>query len=285
MSTLMRMLLICLLLGVVSCGDDSDLLDSYIAKEPKVLAVKIQDPEVRPGESIRMQILVGGRDIDQNMDNPVSWYIDDHPPIFLGTSAYNQEFIGQLPEDALNGEQWFDLPILARIQVGQKYLNAQKIVRVTNNPKGKNPVISGVQMAYLLEGQSKTNRALNGEQKVLPGSVKNIALTVLTDELAPGENEQLVYRWYVSTSKNSNGKLYVNNDTDDIEALLGKGTKASEIKVSVVFSTRGENSDASVQYGDYDIYVVVRDNAIDSTSSSEDRFGTDFLYFTLRLSE
>lgn len=232
-----------------------------------------------------MQILVGGRDIDQNMDNPVSWYIDDHPPIFLGTSAYNQEFIGQLPEDALIGEQWFDLPILARIQVGQKYLNAQKIVRVTNNPKGKNPVISGVQMAYLLEGQSKTNRALNGEQKVLPGSVKNIALTVLTDELAPGENEQLVYRWYVSTSKNSNGKLYVNNDTDDIEALLGKGTKASEIKVSVVFSTRGENSDASVQYGDYDIYVVVRDNAIDSTSSSEDRFGTDFLYFTLRLSE
>jgi hypothetical protein len=272
--------LICLAVGFFSCGE-SDLLDDYIADSPKVLAVKIQDPEARPGDPISMRLLVGGRNIDQDMDEPVFWFIDDESLLPLGESIYNQEFISQLPADDLNGEQWFDLPILSRIKIGSKFLNAQKIVRITQAPKAKNPVINGVQVTYLEGNRRVTDKVINGDTILLSAQVANIAFTALTDKLAPGENDELVFRWYVSASKNSNGLLYINDDSDVILALLGNGVKASERKPSAVFSLKGENSNGSIQTGIYDIYLIVRDNASKSNSSADDRFGTDFIYFTL----
>jgi hypothetical protein len=126
-----------------------------------------------------------------------------------------------------------------------------------------------------------TDQAFNGDQITLSPEVHNIALTASMAALAAGENESLVFRWYVSTSKNSGGKLYLNLDKDTIGDLLGSAAEASETKSSVVFSLRGEDADGAVQTGLYDVYLVVRDNAAAPQSAADDRFGTDFFYFTL----
>ena len=265
----------------LSCGD-SDLLDDYMIKAPRALSVRAQDPEGRPGGPLAMRLLVGGKDIDQTMDETVSWFFFDGQALPIGTAGYDQEFVTQIPDDALDDEaQWVDLIILANIQIGAKSLTAEKNIRITQNPVGKNPVISGVQIAYLDRGELETVDVGGGDQIEVASQVKNIAFTALTDQLAPGENDRLIFRWYVSTSKNSGGKLYINNDKDLALDLLGPGADASETKASAVFSLRGEFADGSIQSGIYDVYLVVRDNAAAPESEADERFGTDFIYFTL----
>ena len=274
------LMLLSSLLFFTACGEN-ELLEDYFVKDPRVLAVKIQDPEVSPADNVTMQMLVGGKDIDQNMAATVSWAIDDAEPIFLGTSDYTKVFETQAPPDALPKEHWYDLPILARVQVGPIFLNAQKILRVTRNPVAKNPVIAEVRLQYLNGGQRVEETVANGATMPLPIGPTNVAVTALTEELAPQQNDKLVFRWYISTSKDTDGKLYIQTDKKKIEALLGKGAKASENRPSAVFSLKGKDSKKAVQSGTYDLYLVVRDNAGNSKHQAEERYGTDFIYFTI----
>lgn len=265
---------------LAACGE-SELLDDYFVKEPRVLAVAIQEPEAKPSDTFSMRMLVGGKDIDQNMAATVLWAIDDVEPVPLGYSNYTQEFVSQIPADALEEDEWYDLPIFARIQVGQTYLNTQKVLRVTQNPVGKNPVISGVRLQYLNGTQRVEETVLSEDKIVLPVNIANVALTAMTEDLALKENEKLIFRWYVTTSKNTDGKLYIQTESNQIEAILGKGSKASEVRRSAVFSLQGKNNDKGVQSGIYDLYLVVRDNAADPQSQADERFGTAFIYFTI----
>lgn len=278
------LMLISGLLTLAACGE-SELLENYFVKKPRVLAVKIQDPEVKPQDTVTMRMLVGGKDIDQNMTATVLWAIDDVEPIPLGYSNYTQEFESQIVTETLREDEWYDLPIFARIQIRQKYLNAQKALRVTQNPVGKNPVISGVRLQYLNGAQRVEEMVLNEDTTkdpiVLPVSITNVALTAMTENPAQGENDKLIFRWYISTSKNTDGRLYIQTDSKQIEAILGKGAKASEIRPSAVFSLQGKGGNKGIQSGIYDLYLVVRDNAADPQSQADERYGTDFMYFTI----
>lgn len=271
---------IILVLG--ACGD-SDLLEDYFVDTPRILAVKIQDPEAQPGDSIAMKMLVGGRTISQQMTATVFWAIDDAEPELIDEAAYTQSVDYQIPIDALAAAQWFDLPIYARIQLEQKGLNAQKLVRITGNPTAKNPVISGVRLQYLREGQLDPQMIANGDTISIPADVSNVALTAQTEALPPGQNDKLVYRWYISLAADSAGILYIQREKKEIEALLGAGAKASERRRSAVFSLRGKDNDKNVQIGTYNLYLVVRDNATNPQSLADERYGTDFIYATLRV--
>jgi hypothetical protein len=265
----------------LSCGD-SDLQEDYFAQHPKVLAIKAEPPEVRPGEDVSLRLLVGGEAIDQNMDAPVDWFSGEEQAEMLGTAGYDEALTIGLPQDALDGGQsWVDLPIVARIEIGAKTYYGEKYIRIAEDPLGKNPIINAVDITYLLAEERATDQTFNGDQITITLEVRNIALTAQMAALAAGENESLVFRWYVSTSKNSGGKLYTNVDKDSIRELLGATAEASETKPSVVFSLRGEDADGTVQPGLYDVYLVVRDNAAAPQSAADDRFGTDFFYFTL----
>jgi hypothetical protein len=267
--------------SLLSCGD-SDLLEDYFVQKPRVLAIKVEAPEARPAEQVSMRILVGGRAIDQDMDTAVSWFFTDEQQGLVGTAGYDEALTVQVPANLLDdGAPWVDLPVLARLEIGSKALFGEKFVRITQDPIGKNPIINGVDIVYQLADERVTDQAFNGDQITIPSQVRNIALTASMEELAVGENDHLVFRWYVSTSKNSGGKLYLNVDKDVIGELLGPSEDASETKPSVVFSLRGKDAHGSLQTGLYDVYLVVRDNATAPQSAADDRLGTDFFYFTL----
>lgn len=267
--------------SLLSCGD-SDLLEDYLVQNPRVLAIKVEAPEARPAEQVAIRLLVGGQAIDQDMDTAVAWFFADEQQGLAGTAGYDEALTIQVPANLLDdGSPWIDLPVLARIEIGSKALFGEKIVRITQDPFGKNPIINGVDIAYQLADELVTEQAFNGDQVTISSQVRNIALSASMEELAVGENERLIYRWYMSTSKNSGGKLYVNLDKDVIGDLLGPSEDASETMASAVFSLKGKDAHGSLQTGLYDVYLVVRDNAAVPQSAADDRFGTDFLYFTL----
>ncbi|MGD9211791.1 MAG: hypothetical protein PVI90_13490, partial [Desulfobacteraceae bacterium] len=243
--------LIALIFLLSACGE-SDLLDPYFVKDPRILAVKIEDPEVMPGDTVSMRMLVGGKEIEQDMANTVIWAIDDVELEPLGVSGYTQEFTHQIPNDFLGDNEWYDLPIYASLQINEKNLIAQKLLRLTQDPVGKNPVISHVQIRYINADNTVQETVESGETYTLPQSAANVAFTAFTEDLLAGENDKLIYRWYVSTSKDTNGMLYVQEDEDKIENLLGDGVNASELFRSVVFSLKGEENDKDFQTGIYD---------------------------------
>lgn len=271
-----------LILLISACGD-TDILDGYLVKSPRILAVKTEDPEAAPQDVVSMRMLVGGQDIDQEMTATILWGIDDTEMEYIGESQYNdaQDFEYQIPADALGSEQWYDLPILARIEIDQKPLNAYKTIRITQDPRAKNPVITGVRVRYSSGADFEDQTVVNGADISLPASITNVALTALTQMLPPEANQKLVYRWYISLAKDTDGILYIQDEGDKIEALLGKGAEAAEDKPSAVLSLNGEESDDPIQTGIYDVYLVVRDNAENSQSLADERHGTDFIYFTL----
>ncbi len=274
-------LIICSL-TILACAD-SDLLEDYFVEAPRVLAIKAEDPEVSPFDTVTMRMLVGGEEIDQEMTNTVYWGIDDFELEDIGMSEYSDQvgFQYQIPADALGGEQWVDMPILARIEINGKGLNGYKAVRITRNPTAKNPAISGVRILYFTKGAIEEQTAADGDVITLPADAANVALTAQTETLPPGVNDKLVYRWYVSLAKDTDGMLYIQDEDKRVEELLGQGADASEGKKSAVFSLKGEDSDKEIQTGVYDVYLVVRDNAENSQSLADERYGTDFIYFTL----
>ncbi|MFH2066021.1 MAG: hypothetical protein ABIK15_12545 [Pseudomonadota bacterium] len=276
------LVVISLLMFLVSCGE-SDLPEDYISVNNKILAIRITEPEVMPGDTVRMKLLVSGKDMDQTSDIPVTWTVGSETDslFYQEDLPYNEEFQIEIPSDAVTGDAWVDVPVIATIVLDTKLLSSLKRFRITPNPVGMNPQISGVVAQWKSGTETHSRTIAAGETITVDSTVGNIALTVNTAELLAGANDVLVYQWYYTTSKNSDGMLEVNDDKDRIEEILGTGSMAAEFRQSVLLSLYGENGEGSYQKGTYNIYIVVRDNASQSNSRFEDRLGTDFYHFTL----
>ena len=266
---------------LMSCGDDG-LPEGYTVPEPRILAVRTEDPEVRPGDSVSMRMLMAGKKINQMMSNEVEWFLENDPPVSLGTSVYNQDFITEIPMGILSeDEDLLDVSIIAEIVVDNKTFFARKQMRITHDPVAKNPVITEIEVRYQIGDDRISEFIGNGDVIFVGDQIGEVSFTTHTGELAEGENERLIYRWYAADAKQGEGRIYAYKDEDITEKLLGEGAEPSESGRSVVFSLKGDENEGNLESGIYDVYLVVRDNAADSQSWEEDRFGTDFIWFTL----
>ena len=68
------MILSSLFFFLVSCGD-SELTEDYVSISNKILAIRIQESEARPGDTVSMKLVVSGKNMDQDSDIPVTWTI------------------------------------------------------------------------------------------------------------------------------------------------------------------------------------------------------------------
>lgn len=259
---------------LIAC-DDNDLPEDYIVLDSKIIAIKIEDPEVLPGDTVYMKLLIAKNNMDQNSEIPVTWIIGEDAD-YQVESKYSEGLKFAIPVDILEEEDSVDVPVIAMVTIDKKILFAEKIFRITNNPVGKNPVISGIKVDWKTDAGIQTKNITNGETITFGPDIENFACTSITEELPGSGNEKLVYKWYISKSSNNDKQIEVNDKKDEIEALLGEDTKAAEFKQSVVYSLTEEQ-------GTYSVYLVVRDNKINSSDSSLDRLGTDFYYFTVNV--
>ncbi len=281
-----RALWLVLLISLSACGD-SDLPEDYVAVAPRILALRITEPEVSPGDTVSMRLLVGGATVDQHSDMTVTWAVGwpENGVYLEGEAPYNTDYQVTIPPGILDalGEDAVDVNVTASVTVSGKTLSALKRMRICEHPVGRNPEITGVTANFLAEGVHETLALSDGDTLTVDSSGKTAAFTALTETLEDQANDTLIYSWYVSTSSVGPGNLYVYDDKDAIEALLGPGAMAAEFRPSVLYSLFGEDADGAWQKGQYNVYLVVRDNAGASSGAAEDRLGTDFFCFTLVL--
>ena len=272
-------------LTFASCSDD--LTPDYMSDNPKIHAIRIEPPEVRIGETVRMRVLMGGRTVDQNMTTPVDW---------MGAGylvPYNQEFViderfwatmsdEDIPEQYVT-QGWFDVPITVAITMDGKTLYAKKAMRVMETPLHGNPKILRVVAKYRLEGELITEYLENpGDVLSFQGAVPNhVGLTAIMEDIEITRNDKLIYRWYVSKSKTSGGELWAYTDDAAVESVFGPDADAEETEQSVLFSLKGEEGDEGFQNGTYDVCLIVRDKASNSESRENDRLGLDFFYVSI----
>ncbi len=276
---------------LVSCGGGEESIPEYMIDGPRVLAVAVEDPETVPGAEVAMRLLTGGRQVDQNQDQDVNWMVAFDPPVIC-VAAYNDPCVVMIPDasalsDYFAENSWFDIPVLSHTMIQGKNYYAEKMLRISDEPVGKNPEIETIDVSFIEAGVLKQDISIAeaGEEIRFQGDncPVNIAFTAVPAGLeAADDNDRLIFSWKVSLSKNgSSHRLYTNTDTSDVEKILGQGAKAADYRQSVVFSLRGKNRKSGIQYGVYDIYLIVRDKASDAQDRSEDRLGLNFFYFTL----
>lgn len=277
-------ILMFLSLFLISCGEDN-LPEDYEVSSCKILAVKVDEVESRPGDTVFMTLLVSGVFMDQDSLLPVTWQIGDAEDnvLYEEVVPYNEPFELDIPMDILADEARMDIPVTATVTIEGRSLSSFKRFRITQTPVGKNPQISSISIGYTVNGELNAQTVYFGDTITVYEDTKNVSLTAQTRELEAGANDTLVYRWYFTTSQNSSGSLEMNDQTDDIEVLLGKGVKAADYQQSIVLSLYGEKAEKDFQPGRYTVYLVIRDNAAQSNTTSEDRLGTDFYYFTLNV--
>lgn len=275
-----------LLLMLSACGD-SDLPEDYVAVAPRILAVRITEPEAAPGDTVSMRLLVGGATVDPHSGMTVTWTVGSpEGGLYLEADApYNTDYQVVIPPGILDalGEERVDVPVTASVAIAGKTLSVLKRMRITEHPVGRNPKITGVMADILEAGVHETLTLADGDTLTLDNSGQTAAFTALMETLDAPANDTLIYSWSVSTSSEGPGNLYVYDDKAAIEALLGSGAMAAEFRPSVLFSLFGEDAEGRWQQGHYNVYLVVRDNAGGASNAAEDRLGTDFFCFTLVL--
>ena len=271
----------------VSCSEE--MLPAYMVDTPKILGFQIDEPEVAPEKEakIKMKILVGGKNVDQKMENKVEWFKNPGEVDSKGFEVpYNQplemvlnnEIFQEAPKELLENYEkngWIDFPVTAGINIDGKNYNTMKILRITKKPLHKNPGILSVfykisGMDYFLSieeaGSIIKIPCINGE---LPES---IGFSAKTKSLEETENERHIFRWFVSLSKTGDGRMYLADKEEVIEKIMGKNIEASNLKQAAVFK---------IEEGLYDFYLIVRDKAENSTKRENDRLGQEFFYFTV----
>ncbi len=280
------------------CACDSNLTPDYMLDTPRIIALEATDPEVAPenNSTVAMRLIIGGKGIDQAMSTPVRWFADPMSNAESGIAAsYSEGFVLPLSQELFaephfatikaqyDTEGWADIPVTATITVSEKRYDAMKFLRLTKTPQHKNPKILGITAAYLQDtGRVETTVATEGETIGITAgtALKTIGFRALTEDVAVTGNDKLLYRWYITVAHDTGNKLYTASDDDE----LFPGEKSvDEISRSVVFSLNGKTGDDTLQEGNYDLFLVIRDKAADPQSAAEDRRGLAVFYIKLKV--
>lgn len=268
---------------LISCGE-SDLPESHEVVDTRVLALKVEPCEAAPGDSVTMTLLVGGKDMDQHSDLPVTWEVGEpgDPYYTIQTVPYHDPFQLDLPADMAVTDPPREVLVYAVVSVADRYYSALKSFRITPEPVKANPVITGVRADYRQNGEARSRAVAVGDAVTVDENVKYIAFTAQMADLPPGANDTLVYRWFITESSTSDHGLESDDDPSEIEKLLGKGGMAAPYRQSVMISLYGEDGDEKYQSGTYQVYLVVWDNGLLSENDMPDRLGTDYFSFSVK---
>ncbi len=292
------------LLILAACDDPMKMFPDYQVGGPRILALKVSEPELTPDAAPTMRLLVGGEQFEQSSDAPVLWLLPNDeavlgqvPPEIRSqlTVPYHTAFsfpagmtVGTLlsldPEiqKAFDETGFVDLPLFATITVNDKPLSIMKRVRITREPRHRNPEITKITAVWqepdgtIISHTVPRDGTLELPQDPLPDY---LALAPETIDPAERGNDLLVFRWHFNEDAAYATRLRFCDADCPSEKYLGvervtPNTKEIMIDFTVArkrFADTPPDGDLSLMF-----YLVVRDRAAESASSADDHFGLDF---------
>lgn len=295
-----------------ACDDPMKMFpDHQIGPEPRIIAMKVADPELTLDSRPTARLLIGGEGFDQASDLTVLWLVPNDeetlsqiPPEVLSQLKvpYNADFnfpagmtvgavLSQSPElqAQYDDQGWVDLPMYASVIIDERPLSIIKRVRVMKDaPAHFNPDIIRIKAVYKVDGVLTTvfvdrDGVLELPQNAIP---EYLGLDPEMADPALNGNDVLVYRWQFSEDPDKATDLRFCDAGCPSKEYLGvdRVTPATkEIMVDlhkIADKLRDKPHEKDIVL---DFYLVVRDKADDSSSLEDTRFGMDFTTMKLVL--
>jgi len=268
-----------------SCSyDENEIKADFIVDKNRIIALKIANPVVKAGDSITMNMLMGGSTFDQTGELPLSWNAG-----YVAVSGFydkqlevNSEGVRtgwgtelEIPEDMsefLSSEQLSEYnangytDITTTIIVDE--MSAEKIFRVVSNDElfaeheHYNPKVEKI--AFIADNGQEGTISF-GDVLIFPDDdiPSKIALSATLDDNVKRKDIVPAYHWYASYERRSSSTLSVLDSSAVIKTLLPSVEKTGITEKDIVFN---------ISEGLYTVYFTVRD-------TRSEKFGQDYFYF------
>jgi len=306
-----HLLLAFFLLFLGACEDPLKMFPDYQIGEPRIIALKVSEPELTLDARPTMRLLIGGETFSQESDLPVLWLVpvessDELPPDLLAylTTPYRDAFsfpIGMTVGTLLSQEPtlqktfdkngWVDLPIFATITINGKNLSVMKTVRVTQTPRHSNPEITFIRVVYKDSEDALIEKVVEREGTfILPQSALSPYLGLDPETVSPSEqgNDLLVFRWQFNEDPSyATGLRFCDADCPSNEYLGSDRVTPITKEILIDFTNTRKKFSISPPENDITLmfYLVVRDRSSKAESVVDNRYGLDFTTLKLVLTK
>jgi len=294
-----------------ACDDPMKMFpDHQIGPDPRIIAMRVSEPELTLDSRPTARLLIGGEGFDQASDLTVTWLVPNdaeslaqipaevleqlqvpyHTAFALPVGMTIGTMLTQSPElqTQYDDQGWVDLPMLASVTIDERSISIVKRVRVTKTPTHFNPNIIRIRAVYELNGVPTQTFVDRDGTLVLPQDAipEYIGLDPEMADPALNGNDLLVYRWQFAEDPDKATNLrFCDADCPSKEYLgvdrVTPATKEIMVdmkKIAAKLQKTPHEKDIVLNF-----YLVVRDKAGDSSSLEDTRFGMDFTTMKLVL--
>jgi len=246
----MKKIIYILLISIAAISCSNSLPPEYQVDEPRIISVKIEDPEVSmdptaEGE-IKLSVLVAGKGVDQNMEQNVYWMVNPIQRQLQSdlSSPYN-DFLTITTEEILgiansfapsqttgvtDLPDYFDYPITGVITIQERNLYFNHTIRFAKTPKHFNPGIIQIELSSSEPKEDGNKYRKIVEKAVVEKSEDDKAKSdliqfkddvpdffiakVITKDLEQTGNARHVYSWYISKAheKDNDNEVLITSD-------------------------------------------------------------------------
>lgn len=301
----------------VSCEPNPTVKPNYIVDDIRPLGLKAEPVEAVPGDAVTLSLLIGGRTFSQESDLKISWLGLEEL-----TTPYTKPLIFPVPEnfeelipagqdnpqialfiENFNKNGFADLPVTASFEIPvpdedrARMITVTKTVRIYKEPPEngirKNPVTDHVLASRIKNEKTESFEIRNGE--TLSFSIDDMPETIIFRSIPLPQEEtgwdRLNYAWFFT---NDTGELLENDmevelDRKKYGEMVPADQKATQNREYFALSFKPvleEITENKIKLpAKFNFYHIIRDKAVDAQSSEDYRWGQDFMWFEIEITE
>lgn len=311
----MRILLLSITVFIIiGCEPNPTVTPEYIINERRPIGFKCDPAEAVPGDTVSLKTFIGGRTFSQDSDLKINW---------LGTEElsmpYSQSLVFPIPEDIgemipdegerpeeaqmfieqLEEKGYLDFPVMASFENpvegdGTRTISVSKTLRIHSEAKDSinvNPIIENVNISWYRNGKKIEKEIQNKD--TLSVKISELPETMIFEMIINEDIafDRISYSWYFTSDFDEkldevfdlelDSKKYEDLVPDDEKATHNR--KFMAITLEKVLEEMNEKKD-ELPFS-FNFYGVIRDRAVDAQGPEDYRWGQDFIWFIIEVTE
>lgn len=312
-----KYLILIFLFIISSCEPNPTVKPGYIVDDIRPLGMKAEPVDAVPGDVITLSLLIGGRTFSQTSDLKILWLgleelaVPYTKPLIFPVPENFEELIPgdqKNPQTALfienfNKNGFADLPVAATFDIPVPNENRDRTITVTKTiriyketPKEGvrlNPVIDHVLASRITNEKTESFEVRNGD--TLSFSINDMPETLIFRSIPLSQEEtgwdRLNFAWFFTsdTGKLLENDMEVELDRKKYGELVPDDEKATQNREYFALSFKPvieEIKENKIELPlKFNFYHIIRDKAVNAQSSENYRWGQDFIWFEIEITE
>lgn len=299
---------------IIGCEPNPTVTPEYIINERRPIGFKCDPAEAAPGDTVSMEVFIGGRAFSQDSDLEIKWLGTDElalpysQPLVFPIPEDIEEMIpdeGEKPEEAtmfidqLKEKGYLDFPVMASFENPvdkdkTRTISVSKTLRIHSETKESvnvNPIIESVNISWYRDNKKVEHEIL--KEETLQVKLSELSETMIFEMVINEDTgfDRISYSWYFTSDSDEklekvfglelNSKKYNDLVPEDQKATHNR--KFMAITLKKVLEEMNEKKE-ELPFS-FNFYGVIRDRAVDAQGPEDYRWGQDFIWFKIEVTE